>query len=104
MGSNKKMEHRKLLHATYITEHIYIYLCMNIHKHTAHLLNLSHSNCKQQQNDGDDNVVSIFTSKFSIRETLAVHSGGSRQILLGGAKMGPGFNQRGTLKTETHDV
>lgn len=34
-----------------------------MHKHAVHLLSLRQGNWNQQQNDGDDNMVCIFTSK-----------------------------------------
>ena len=57
------MKVHKLLHATQIKEHIHSYKYTNIHEHLVHLFNLCQGERKQQQQDGDDNVVGIFTSK-----------------------------------------
>lgn len=52
-------------HATQITrtQHVYIYLYTNKHKHVVHLLNKSLGEWWQQQQDDGDNVVSIFIWK-----------------------------------------
>lgn len=45
----------KVLHASYITEHIYSDSCTNTQ---THLLKLRPGGCKQQQQDSDEYVVS----------------------------------------------
>lgn len=60
---HNKMKFCKLLHATQTTKHKNSYTYGNIDTHVVHLLNLPQGVCKQQQQDGDDSVVSIFISK-----------------------------------------
>lgn len=57
------MEAYILLHATQITDHISSYLYTKLHKRVVHLLNLRQDECKQQHYNGDENIVSVFTSK-----------------------------------------
>lgn len=38
---------------------IYSYECRNIRKHVMRLLDLHQGGCKQQQQDGEDNVVDV---------------------------------------------
>lgn len=59
-----------LLHATQITDHISSYLYTELHKQVVHLLSLHQDECKQQHCNGNDNIVSVFTSKVQHLENI----------------------------------